>query len=428
MLARNLLLDPERRDSPANPSNWLLYGLSGGNHTYTGKNISEEDALSSTAFWAGVRIISETIASLPLPLYVRIPKGKEKATNHYLYTLLSLMPNNEMTAFSYRESMVGNLLMWGNHYSEIDYKNDGKLELWPLLPNKMELTRRNGKLLYIYTTPDGQQAIFPKERILHIAGFSPNGIMGYNPIRKNIEALGLNLALEEYAARFFGGGGTPPMVLIHPNTLSPEAKSNLASAWQESHGGLSNSHRIAILEEGMELKEYGVKPDEAQALDSRKFSVTEVSRILNIPPPFLKDLEHATYSNIEELNKAFAEHTIRPWLVRLEQNFCVQLLSEKERKKYFWEHIMDAIVRADIQKRWEAYNKGFQTGVWSPNDIREMENKNPIEGGDKHFVQLNMIPLEQSGMRPASRIECQLRKKVKRSSLSCWYGTSESIL
>ncbi len=398
----DLLKGTERRDHPSNPRAWLLWGLPGGIETYTGKNVNEDTALSSTAFWAAIKFISETTASLPLHLYKRLfNKGKERGVNHSLYNVLHLSPNSEMTSMNYREAITGQCIIYGNCYSEIEFDGYGNIiGLWPLQADKMLVRRINNVLLYEYRLPEGGMVIFPRERILHIPAFGNSGISGYNLVTKGREAIGLSLALEEYAARFFGNGAKPGIVLEHPGVLGEKGTENLRKSWTGTHEGLSKAHRLGILEEGMKLHEYGVSPEDAQAIEARKFSVTEIARLTNLPPHILKDLDRASFNNIEQMSLELVVYSLRPWMVRFEQNYTKQLLSEKDQKKYFVEHLIDGLLRGDTAGRWQAYTQGFQMGVWAPNDILEMENKNPYEGGEQHFVQLNMVPVDMAGEIP----------------------------
>jgi len=303
-----------------------------------------------------------------------------------------------MTSMNYREAMIGQCVMWGDCFSEKDIDGAGNVKaLWPLQSSKMTVKRINDVLLYEYCLPGGKLAILPRERVLHVPAFGGNGLAGYNIVDKGREAIGIALALEEFAARFFGNSAKPPAVLEHPGTLGQDGIENLRKSWGEAQGGLSNVHRIAILEEGMKLHEYGVSPEQAQALQARKFSVTEIARLTNLPPHILKDLDRASFNNIEQMSLELVVYSLRPWMVRFEQNYTTQLLSEKEQKKYFVEHLIDGLLRGDTVQRWTAYTQGFNIGALSPNDILEMENKNPYDGGDQHFVQLNMIPVDEAG-------------------------------
>ena len=247
--------------TPANP----FLGLLGGSYTSkTGVDVTEEGSLSSSAVWSAVTQLSQSIASLPLHLYKRLkPSGKEKYTNHSLYDLMHLQPNPEMTAMAFREAQAGQVLVTGTSYAEISRDKLGRIVgLWPLLTSQMELLRfGNGELVYRYLLPDGTHKDFNGKHILRVSGFSHSGLLGYKPIETNNESIGLALALQEYFARFFGDGATPPAVLEHPQTLSQEAQDRIKRNWNNTHQGLSNSQRVAILEEGMKLNVFGVSPD-----------------------------------------------------------------------------------------------------------------------------------------------------------------------
>jgi len=389
----------EQRTHPSNPANWLLYGLSGGHVSYTGKVVTEEESLSYTAVLAGVRLLAETIASLPLHLYQRMePRGKRRASDHQLYRTLHLRPNPEMTSMAYREAIAGQTILWGTSYSEIERSREGKIiALWPLQSSSMEMKRANGEIFYVYRLPNGGTKIFASNLILRVSGFSTNGLTGLQTVKKGQEAIGLGMALEEFGARFFGNGARPGVVLEHPAELSSKAATRLKEAFEARHQGLSGAHRIAILEEGMKLHEYGVSPEQAQALESRKFQVVEIARLFNVPPHMLKDLDRSTNNNIEFQSLEFVIYSLRPWLVRFEQAFSTQLLAEKEQSEYFIEHLVDGLLRGDTETRHKAYALGRQWGYLSANDVCELENRNPLPGdqGDIYMVPLNMVPADK---------------------------------
>lgn len=390
-----------KRSNLSNPSRWLIDAL-GGNQSYTGKSVNAETAMTLTAVYACVRILSETVASLPFNVYRRLdPKGKEKATDHYLFPVLRSRANGEMTAFVFWETVMHHLLLWGNAYAEIEYDGGGRARgLWPLNPKNTYPERtEDGRLVYKTILPDGRGVVLPFEKVLHIPGLGFDGLVGYNPIRLAREAIGLGLAAEEYGARFFGNGAKPGGVLEHPGHLDEEAIKNLRESWNEMHSGLSKQHRIAILEEGMTYKQIGVPPEEAQFLETRKFQVTEIARFFRVPPHMLADLERATFSNIEQQSIDFVTHSIRPWLVRIEQSVNFKLFGQEGAKKYFAEFVVDGLLRGDIKSRYEAYAIGRQNGWLSADDIREKENMNPLPNGqgEHYLVPLNMIPAEQAG-------------------------------
>lgn len=366
----------------------------GGTETASGVYVNENTALNATGVLACVKIISQTVASLPLPVYERLqPRGKRRAIDHPLYSLLHDQPNPEMTSMIFRETLQGHLCTWGNAYAEIQWGANGwPVALWPLRPDKMLVKRIEGKITYIYRLPTGVDVKIPAYRILHIPGFGFDGLVGYSPIQLAKDAIGLSMAAEQYNNRFFKNDGRPGGVLQHPKELGDKAYARLKKDWAEMHTGLSNAHRFAILEEGMEFKEIGFPPESAQLLGTRKFQINEIARIYQVPPHMLADLERATFSNIEHQSIDFVVHTMRPWLVRWEQGYASKLF--RGDKKHFAEHLIDGLLRGDAQTRAEFYGKMFNIGVYSQNDIREKENDNPFEGGDKHYVPLNMVPIE----------------------------------
>lgn len=362
-----------------------------------GKSVTAKTAIQMSTVYACVRVIAETIASLPLHVRQEDGKGSKKATDHPLYRILHDEPNTEMTSFVLREVMLSHLLLWGNSYCQIVRNGRGHiLGLYPLLPDQMQVDRDSaGKLTYDYSTRDGKVVRLRPEDVLHIPGLGFDGIMGYSPIALEKNAIGLGLAAEEYGSKFFSNGATPSGVLTHPNTVKDPKR--LRESWNAAYGGSSNSGKVAILEEGMQFSRISMPNNEAQFLETRKFQVSEICRIYRVPPHLVGDLEHATFSNIEHQSISFAMHTIRPWLVRIEQAMNRALFPEKEKGVFYIQFNLDGLMRGDYKSRMEGYAIGRQNGWLSTNDIRELENMNPVsaeEGGDALLVNGNMIPVK----------------------------------
>jgi HK97 family phage portal protein len=382
----------ESRTHPSMDADWgRIFG--GGLETAAGVDVTIEGSLKLPAVWSCVRVLSETIASLPLFVYERMERGKRRAPEHLLYELLHVQPNPEQTAFGFFQLMVSHCALWGNAYAQVVRSNAGRvLELWPLRPDRMRVLRRDGELLYVYMMTDGQPDVTLRAwEVLHFRGLSGDGIVGYSPVREEMQALGLGLATEEYGARFFGNGARPGMVYQHPGTLSEDAYKRLKASLERDHGGLSQAHRIKILEEGMTAEVVSVPPEEAQFLQTRQFQAQEIARIFRMPPHKIGLLEDATFSNIEHQAIEFVTDTIRPWLVNFEQTMKQQLLTPVERKRYFTEFMVEGLLRGDTASRYAAYATGRQNGWLSVNDIRELENMDAIEGGDEYLVPLNMV-------------------------------------
>ncbi len=382
--------------------------------TSSGKTVNERTAMQTTAVYACVRILAETIASLPLHTYINTGTGKEKARDHPLYPLLSSSPNPEMTSFVFRETLMGHLLLWGNSYSQIIRDGSGKIiALYPLLPDKMAVKRsEKGEIYYAYNK-DGQEYILHAYEVLHIPGLGFDGLIGYSPIAMAKNAIGMAIATEEYGAKFFSNGANPGGVLEHPGVVKDPQR--IRESWNAVYQGTSNAHRVAVLEEGMKFSPIGIPPEQAQFLETRKYQTEEICRIFRVPPHLVGDLERATFSNIEHQSISFVVHTIRPWLVRIEQSINKALFTPKEKEKYFVSFVVEGLLRGDYESRMRGYSIGIQNGFMSPNDIRSLENLNPIpseEGGNIYMVNGNMLKLKDVGAYASKNMGGDENKEV----------------
>lgn len=385
----------------ARPKNHTGDSVGGGRYfpfgrTWAGKSVTERTAMQTTAVYACVRIISETVASLPLHVYEYTDNGKERVYTHPLYKLLHDIPNPEMNSFIMREVMMSHLLLWGNSYSQIIRNGKGEIiALYPLMPEKMRIDRgTDGRLYYTYTSDKQGTFVFRKEEILHIVGLGFDGLVGYSPIAMAKNAVGLAIAAEEYGSSFFSNSGTPSGVLEHPGVLKDPKK--VRDAWNDAYGGSGNAHKVAVLEEGMKFNPISINPHEAQFLETRKFQVNEICRIFRVPPHMIADLDRSSFNNIEQQSLDFVTNTIRPWLVRIEQTIFQQLFTEEEQEKYFVKFNVDGLLRGDFQSRMRGYSIGIQNGFMSPNDVRELEDMNLIPdelGGNRYLCNGNMIDI-----------------------------------
>lgn len=372
----------------------------------SGKNVTEQTAIQISTVYACVRVLAETIASLPLHIYESDGKGGSRiAREHPLDYLVHDAPNEEMTSYQWREQMMTQILLHGNSYSQI--VRSGKtniLSIYPLMSGSMTVDRaENGRLQYEYQTSDGGSILLDAAEVLHIPGMGFDGIMGYSPIALMKTTLGLTLAAEEYGSKVFSNGATPSGVLTHPNR--PKDMEAVRRSWNKAYGGSANAGKVAVLTEGMKFERISMPNNEAQFLETRKFQVNEICRIYRVPPHMVGDLEHATFSNIEHQSISFAVHTIRPWLVRIEQAMNKGLLAEGDRGKFFFQFNMDGLMRGDYKSRMEGYAIARQNGWMSANDILSRENMNPIpeeEGGNLYLVNGNMVPITQAGQQTAN--------------------------
>jgi len=375
----------------------LMDRVVGGVETAAGVNVTPDSAMSIMAVMCAVRIFSETVGSLPLHTYRSLDRGKEKALEHWLYPLLHDQPNPEQTSLEWRETMQAHLLLRGNAYSEIQRDGGGKVvALWPLHPDRVSVERQDplGPLSYVILLPKSNQRIrLAKERVFHLRGLSSNGVTGFSPIFLAAQAIGLAAAAQEYGARLFKNDSRPGGYLRHPKTMSKVAYERLKTGWLEAHQGLTQAHRMAILEEGTEWQQVGINPDDAQFLESRKFSVTEVARMFNLPPHMLKDLDRATFTNIEHQGIEFVVYSLRPYLVRWEQRILMDLVPPQDRRTIFARFLVEGLLRGDIKSRYDAYRLAKGDGWLNANEIRELEDMNPIpeeQGGEDYWRPVNI--------------------------------------
>ncbi len=387
------------RDKPKNTLPGSTYDFFFGSTT-SGKTVNERNALQTTAVYACVRILAETIASLPLHTFRYTDRGKEKALEHPLYFLLHNEPNSEMTSFVFRETLMSHLLLWGNAYAQIIRDGRGQiLSLYPLLPDKMTVDRAaSGEIIYQYRTDRGVY-LLRREEVLHVPGLGFDGLIGYSPIAMAKNAIGMAIATEEYGASFFSNGANPGGVLEHPGVVKDPKR--VRESWNAVYQGSSNAHRVAVLEEGMKFQAIGIPPEQAQFLETRKFQINEIARIFRVPPHMLADLEKSSFSNIEQQSLEFVKYTLDPWVIRWEMAIQKALFLPSEKKQYFVKFNLDGLLRGDYQSRMTGYATGRQNGWLSSNDIRELENMNPIPpelGGDLYLINGNMTKLQDAGI------------------------------
>ena len=395
------------RDKPENQTAWSSYAFFMGGST-SGKAVTERSAMQMTAGYACVRILSEAIAELPLHLYrYNDTGGKEKAIDHSLDHLLRDEPNPEMSSFVFRETLMTHLLLWGNAYAQIIRNGKGEvIALYPLMPNKMAVDRdENGQLFYTYTrsneeapTMEGSTVKLKPSDVLHIPGLGFDGLVGYSPIAMAKNAIGMAIACEEYGAKFFANGAAPSGVLEHPGVIKDPAK--VRESWNSTFGGSGNAGKVAVLEEGMKYTPISISPEQAQFLETRKFQINEIARIFRVPPHMVGDLEKSSFSNIEQQSLEFVKYTLDPWVIRWEQSLSRSLLSNGDKKTYFFKFNVEGLLRGDYASRMTGYATARQNGWMSANDIRELENLDRIpaeQGGDLYLINGNMLPLGDAG-------------------------------
>lgn len=354
---------------------------------------AQGSALSMSTVYACVRVLAEDVAKIPLVLYRKLSGGgKDRATDHPLYPVLHDQPNPDMTSFVWRELMMSHLATWGNAYSEKTYDNFGRLQLWPIRPDRMEVKYGpGGRKVYTYLSPTGTRQEMKPGSVFHVPGLSSNGLVGLSPIELHRKTLRLSETAQEFGTNFFKNGARPATVLSHPGEMSPGAISRLAGQMDELRGE-RNSGKTVILEEGLTITEVGVPPEDAQYIETRKFQRNIIAtEIFRMKPHKVGDLEHATFSNIEHESLDHVIDTMMPWYVRFEQEYKAQLIDDPD---IFAEHLIDGLLRGDAKSRAEALAIRWQHGNLTPDEWREKENENPLPDGigKQTYVAVNYAP------------------------------------
>ncbi len=353
--------------------------------TQSGVAMSREGAMAVSAVYACVNKISSTIASLDLHLYRMQNDRKEEVYDHPAYVLCDREPNAYYNAFTFWQFIVSDALMHGAGYALIKRDQNGRpKELVLTSPNSIVSKDLNGRRIYMYE--DTEDPLY-NEDVLAIECFR-----GVSPIAEHIENISLGYAAQQYGASFFGSGGNMSGVLMTDKQLSEDQYRRLSSTWQTKYHGMNSSHATAILEAGLKYERVGIPPDQSQFLGVRKYQVEEICRIFNVPTGMVQVGEQK-YSNVEQQDLFFAKHTIHPWLVSIEQEMNRKLLLPAERKEHKFKFDMLSLMRGDMAARSAYYHTLLSDGVLTINEVRGLENRNAIEGGDQALVQVNQLPL-----------------------------------
>lgn len=383
--------------------------------TASGRPVTPESALMLSVIWRCVQLLSETIAGLPLVVYETVSDGQRKAAyNHPLYDLLHDRPNEQQTAIEFRQMMTTHAIMRGNGYAEMIGGDRGKVDqLKPLHPDLVKPEpMADGSLRYKVRRPDNTTDILLDDQVLHLKGLSLDGRMGVSVITYARESMGLSMAAERYGANYFRNDASPGGVLQATKTLSDGAVKRMKESWDDLHRG-DGAHSVAILEEGTEWKSVGLTNRDSQFLELRNFQASDGCRWFGVPPHMVGLTGDVTSwgSGIEQLGIAFVTYTLLPWLKRWEQAISRDLIIAPQR--YFVEHVVAGLLRGDTKSRYDAYAVGRMNGWLSTNEVRRMENLNPIPGGDDDYLMpLNMQRANAATAAPAQPTSDQGRAQL----------------
>jgi HK97 family phage portal protein len=378
--------------------------------TSSGVSITQDNSLEINAVLTCVRVISESIASLPLKFMYREESTDtvRPAYEDERYWIFHERPNDEMTSYELRAWMMVDALIRGNGYAQVLRDFSGRiLEVWPLSANKIKPKRlKSGQLVYAYPTQDKKgEALLESNEVLHIKGFINGGLVGRSIIDLQKNMLGNAKAAENYSGEFFGNATVPSGVVSVPEELSDQAYLRLKADWKELYSGEGKRHGCPILEGGAKFEPTTLNHEETQLLETRKFSRSEIAGLFRVPAHLINDLEKATFSNIEHQDLGYVKHTLIPWLTNWEQRLKLTCCAKEERSSFYFLHNVDNLLRGDLKSRAEAYSSFVQNGILSPNDVRRKESENPYEGGDEYLINGTLRPVSQAGVdsTPASQ-------------------------
>ena len=357
--------------------------------------IDNDKALTLTAVWCAIRLLSESVSSLPCSVYTKQANGdKVEDTKSRIYNLLKYRPNNYQKKITFFEYIMMSICTDGNSYVQIVRDGSGRpSQLIPISPDTVDVVINDGELFYQIDSV----GILDSADVLHFKTLTDNGIDGISPIDQCKKALSWGLNVEEFGDTFFKNGAKPSSVLSTDRALSEQAIERLKNSFSNTYAKLKNSNSTIILEEGLAFKPISISPEQAQFLSSRQFGIEEVARIFNIPPHMLKDLSKSSFNNIEMQSQEFVTYTLMPYISRIENEMNYKLFRSNDVGKTFIEFNVNGLLRGDVKTRNEAYKTAITNGYMSINEVRQKENLNSIEGGDKHFMQLNMTTIEKIG-------------------------------
>jgi len=377
----------ELRSSLANPDDWLFAAF-GAVPSATGVAVNEKTAIQIVAYWSAVSTISDTLASLPLKLVRSLKDGNTETINIHPALRVLRNPNEMMVPITFRSTLQSQTLTHGNSYAYIVRNKLGQaVELWPLDPaltRPVVIKRR----LFFDTTLDIGATRIPGADVLHVPSLTRNGIEGLSIIREQREMLGSAIAQQNFAAKFFNNGAKPSGLLAYPGKIRDTEK--IKKALEDSTGG-ENAHSMMVLDQDAKFTPFSVPPEDAQFLQTREFSVDEIGRMFRLPLHFLNKMGQATFNNLEMMGTHFVQYTMMPWIIRHEQEYTRKLLKPGEIDRGLrFKFNVSALIRGDIKTRAEVYAKAIQFGWLTRNEVRALEDTNPLDGLDDPLIPMNL--------------------------------------
>jgi HK97 family phage portal protein len=339
--------------------------------------VTDEVARRISTYWACVRAVSEDVAKLPIVVARRLERGREILNGNRLHQLLNVQPNKYTTAIAFRETMMAWVLTHGNGIAEIEWDGAGRPVALHVIPTPCVTPYiRKGDLFYDVQTPRGPVVTLEADSVFHLRGLGPDSIWGWSVLKMARETLSAATSANRFAGSMFEKGVKASGVLSHPGKLSPTAAKNIRESFHERYAGTENAHKTIVLEEGMTWTPTSITPEDAQMLETRQYDVTEICRWFRVAPHKVQHLADATYSNIEHQGQEYVGDSLHAWMTRWEQEGQIKLIGASS--STYMRHNASALVRGDYKSRMEGHNIA-RTGGWaSADDIRELEDMNPL--------------------------------------------------
>lgn len=366
-----------------------LAGMSGsGNKVY----VTEDTALSVTTVWACVSLLSESVGVLPIHLYKKNSSGREMVNEHPSLNLIKY-PNEYTSQMDLLQWLMVSATLHGNGYARIIRDRNAKPVRLKLLDPQVPqpVLSASDELFYNIA---GE--LVHCDDIIHVKGLVVDGLKGKSPISVHRENLELSMQVQSYGNRFFANGGNTSSVIEIPGSLTKDSFQRLKQDFAERIAGLENAHKPMLLEGGAKYNRINIPLDDAQFLSTRKFQKGEIASIFRVPPHMVGDLERSTYSNIEQQAQEYLTYCLMPYLVKIESELNRKLLRYDEQQTYYFRFGLNGLLRADSKSRSEYYKNMYLIGCMNANEIRELEEMNKYEGGDKFFVQQNMTTTDNA--------------------------------
>ena len=373
--------------------NWDVFAS---NTTSSGVVINQENAMSLSGIYAGVRVYSDAISCMPVDIINESNGGKKKDFTHANYKLLSLEPNSLMTSYVWRSIVIPYILLWGNSYNLIEWEKGGSFRAKAIMPihpnNVVDIKIERGVVMYYIQLDDGTKMKVDQSSMLHFRGLG-NNIVGKSVLDYAADCLGGIKATEIFGNKFYENGANPSGVLSTDSVLDDKSYKNIKSSWDKAHAGVNNSNKTAILEQGLKYTQISIPQDAAQFLETKRFGIEDEARWMKLPPHMIGDLSHATFTNIDAQDLNLVKHSILPVVKNIEQEIDRKLFRESEKGNTYVKFNLEGLLRGDIKTRYEAHKIGIQNGFITLNEARMMEGLDPISGLDTTWMQLNTAPI-----------------------------------